>query len=202
MRRSRCQKKSKIEVEMTFQISLSICMSQEKTITDAEHELDEIFTRGVSDFIDPDGTFKQKVLKHIAGEYKKPIIVKFGVDPTRPDIHLGHAVVFRKLRALQNLGCKVVFLIGDYTAMIGDPTGKSKVRPEVDFAEVERNTLSFLEQIDKILKVEKIEKMVANGGKNNRCVWLDTQLRLVFVGNRHTSNTTKYYYYRYRQQRT
>ena len=65
-------------------------------------------------------------------------MIKFGVDPTRPDIHLGHAVVLHKLRQLQNMGCKIIFLVGDITAQIGDPTGKSKVRPEIDFVEIEK----------------------------------------------------------------
>ena len=67
----------------------------------------------------------------------KKVVIKYGVDPTCPDIHLGHAVCLRKLREFQNLGCRVVFLIGDFTARIGDPTGKSKIRPELDQIEVE-----------------------------------------------------------------
>lgn len=80
------------------------------------------------------------------------VVIKYGVDPTRPDIHLGHAVCLRKLREFQDLGCRVVFLIGDFTARIGDPTGKSKIRPELDQAEVEVNVKTYLEQAGKILK--------------------------------------------------
>jgi tyrosyl-tRNA synthetase len=116
-------------------------------------KIDEILSRGVSDFIDPNGIFRTKLVQKIHGEYEKEIIIKFGIDPTRPDIHLGHAVVLRKLRALQDLGCKVIFLIGDFTAQIGDPTGKSKVRPEVDQAEVERNMMTYLEQVEKVIHV-------------------------------------------------
>ncbi|HAO64873.1 TPA: hypothetical protein DCQ44_02725, partial [Candidatus Taylorbacteria bacterium] len=72
-----------------------------------EAQIEEVFSRGVANLVDPQGVFKNKVLKKAKDEYKKDIIVKFGVDPTRPDIHLGHAVVFRKLRKLQDLGCKV-----------------------------------------------------------------------------------------------
>jgi len=118
-------------------------------------KIEEILTRGVGEFIDPEGSFKAKLVKKQEGKYDKDIIIKFGVDPTRPDIHLGHAVVFRKLRQLQELGCKVVFLIGDFTAQIGDPTGKSKVRPEIAQAEVEKNMQSYLDQIDKILLTGK-----------------------------------------------
>jgi tyrosyl-tRNA synthetase len=117
----------------------------------AKKEIEELFTRGVGSFVDPEGKFKEKLLKKIEGKYSKDIIIKFGVDPTRPDIHLGHAVVFRKLRKLQELGCKVVFLIGDYTAQIGDPTGKSKVRPEIEQKEVEANMKTYLDQVGKIL---------------------------------------------------
>lgn len=124
-----------------------------------EHEqiklVDEILTRGVGTFVDPGGRFKKKLIAKIKGEYKKDIAIKFGVDPTRPDIHLGHAVVLRKLRQLQDLGCKVVFLVGDFTAQIGDPTGKSKIRPEIAQQEIEKNMLTFLQQLDKILLVQK-----------------------------------------------
>jgi tyrosyl-tRNA synthetase len=116
-------------------------------------KIDEIFSRGSGEFIDPGGVFRDKLIKKARGEYDKEIIVKFGVDPTRPDIHLGHAVILRKLRTLQDLGCKVIFLIGDFTARIGDPTGKSKVRPEIDQEEVERNMMTYLEQVGKITLV-------------------------------------------------
>lgn len=116
---------------------------------------DELFSRGVGEFIDPDNIFRKKLEAKMRGEYQGEIVIKFGIDPTRPDIHLGHAVIFRKLRKFQDLGCKVVFLVGDYTASIGDPTGKSKVRPELEQQEINTNMISFLEQIDKILTVEK-----------------------------------------------
>ena len=117
-------------------------------------DLDEVFSRGVGTFVDPDNTFRNKLEKKISGEYDQDIVIKFGVDPTRPDIHLGHAVVFRKLRQLQDLGCKVVFLVGDFTAQIGDPTGKSKVRPELSLAEISSNMKTFLDQVGKILKTD------------------------------------------------
>ena len=116
-----------------------------KVVTD-EKKIDDMLTRGVGEFIDPDGVFRAK-LKNNPGK----IIIKFGVDPTRPDIHLGHAVVLRKLRQFQEMGCKVVFLIGDYTGQIGDPTGKSKVRPAVNFQEIKINMETYLNQVDKIL---------------------------------------------------
>ncbi|NTV40715.1 MAG: tyrosine--tRNA ligase [Candidatus Moranbacteria bacterium] len=120
-----------------------------------EKKLDDIFKRGVGEFIDPDDVFRKKLIAKAEGKYDKDIIIKYGVDPTRPDIHLGHAVCFWKLRQLQDLGCKVVFLVGDFTAQIGDPTGKSKVRPELEQEAVEKNMQTYLEQIDRILKVNE-----------------------------------------------
>ncbi|MBI2120234.1 MAG: tyrosine--tRNA ligase [Parcubacteria group bacterium] len=123
-------------------------------LKEAEKKIDDILTRGVGQFVDPDGAFKKKLLAKASGNYHKDIIVKFGVDPNRPDIHLGHAVVLRKLRGLQDLGCKVVFLAGDFTAQIGDPTGKSKVRPEIEQKEVDENVKTYLEQVGKILRTD------------------------------------------------
>jgi tyrosyl-tRNA synthetase len=135
-------------------------MGKKMTEQEAESLISEILGRGVGTFVDPDGSFRKKLIAKAKGEYTKDIIVKFGMDPTRPDIHLGHAVVLRKLRQMQDLGCKIVFLIGDFTTLIGDPTGKSKVRPEVDFETVAKNMATYLEQVDKILLVERDEKGV------------------------------------------
>jgi tyrosyl-tRNA synthetase len=121
------------------------------TIKNLENYIDDLLTRGVGELVDPDDSFKNKLFAKARGEYTKDIYIKFGVDPTRPDIHVGHAVILRKLRKFQDLGCKVIFLIGDFTAHIGDPTGKSKVRPELDQKEIEENMKTYLEQVDKIL---------------------------------------------------
>src|SRR5690554_6057917 len=132
-------------------------MRQANATVDIERKLvdiESVLSRGVQTLIDPDGSFKQKLTAKVKGEYDKDIIIKLGVDPTRPDIHLGHAVGLRKLRKFQELGCKVIFLVGDFTAQIGDPTGKSKVRPELDQREVEHNMETFLQQIGKILIVD------------------------------------------------
>lgn len=119
-----------------------------------DKKIDEILTRGVGEFIDPDGSFREKLIEKSQGKYNKDIVVKFGVDPTQPDIHLGHAVILHKLRQLQDIGCKVIFLVGDFTAKIGDPTGKSKTRPEVEQHEIEKNMKTYLDQIHKILRTE------------------------------------------------
>ena len=81
----------------------------------------------------------------------KPLIIKEGFDPTAPDLHLGHAVQLRKLKHFQDLGHQVVFLIGDFTGRVGDPTGRSKTRPPMTAADVERNAQTYREQVFKIL---------------------------------------------------
>ncbi|OHA80427.1 MAG: hypothetical protein A3D51_03355 [Candidatus Yonathbacteria bacterium RIFCSPHIGHO2_02_FULL_44_14] len=120
-------------------------------IMTVEERMENLFTRGVASFVDPSSKFKEKLLKKAKGEISEEVIIKFGVDPTRPDLHLGHAVVLHKLRKFQDLGCKVVFLVGDFTASIGDPTGKSKVRPMVEQKEIEENMETYLRQVSKIL---------------------------------------------------
>lgn len=125
--------------------------------------LDELFKRGVGIFVDPDGEFRKRVEAKAKGEYKGEIVIKLGVDPTRPDIHLGHAVILRKLRQFQDLGCKVVFLIGDVTAQIGDPSGKTKVRPETKQEEIRDNMKTYIEQVGKILSTdEKVFSWITN----------------------------------------
>src|SRR5215204_6296333 len=87
----------------------------------------------------------------------KPLRVKLGADPTAPDIHLGHTVVIRKLRHFQELGHTVIFLIGDFTGMIGDPSGKSATRPQLTREEIEANAETYKKQIFKLLDPEKTE---------------------------------------------
>lgn len=83
--------------------------------------------------------------------------VKLGLDPSAPDIHLGHAVVLRKIRQLQDLGHQAIIIIGDFTGMIGDPTGKSKTRKELSKEEVQQNSKTYIEQLFKILDKEKTD---------------------------------------------
>lgn len=87
----------------------------------------------------------------------RPLRVKLGLDPSAPDIHIGHSVVLRKIRQLQELGHMAVIIIGDYTGMIGDPTGKSKTRKQLSREDVERNANTYMEQIFKIIDREKTE---------------------------------------------
>jgi tyrosyl-tRNA synthetase len=120
----------------------------------ATHLVDDILSRGVGNFVDPDGKFRKKLIAKATGEFSGDVVIKLGADPTRPDIHLGHAVLLRKLRQMQDLGCKVVFIVGDFTAFIGDPTGKSKTRPELTQEAIEHNMKTYTEQIGKILRTE------------------------------------------------
>ena len=83
--------------------------------------------------------------------------VKLGCDPSRPDLHLGHSIVLRKLKEFQDLGHQIIFIIGDYTGMIGDPSGKSKTRPALSKEEVKKNAESYFEQVGKILDIKKTE---------------------------------------------
>src|SRR2546429_6671800 len=85
----------------------------------------------------------------------KPLRVKAGFDPTAPDLHLGHTVLLRKLKHFQDLGHTVIFLIGDFTGMIGDPTGRSATRPPLTRADIERNAETYKAQVFKILDSEK-----------------------------------------------
>ena len=87
----------------------------------------------------------------------KPLRVKLGADPTAPDIHIGHTVVIRKLKAFQDLGHTAIFLIGDFTGMIGDPSGKNATRPPLSREEINANAETYKKQIFKILDPEKTE---------------------------------------------
>ena len=87
----------------------------------------------------------------------KPLTVKVGFDPTAPDLHLGHTVLIRKMKHFQDLGHRVVFVIGDFTGMIGDPTGRSKTRPPLSPADIERNAETYKQQVFKILDPARTE---------------------------------------------
>lgn len=86
----------------------------------------------------------------------KPLKIKLGMDPTSPDLHLGHAVVLGKMREFQDAGHEIIFIIGDFTARIGDPTGRSKTRPPLTDEDIARNTATYFEQVGKILDVKKM----------------------------------------------
>src|SRR3989441_6208849 len=110
--------------------------------------------KGVAEII-PEETLKASLDKSL--KTGKPLRVYLGVDPTAPDLHLGHTVVLRKLKHFQDLGHTAVFLIGDFSAMIGDPTGVSETRPPLTREQVDANAKTYLEQVFKILDREKTE---------------------------------------------
>lgn len=112
------------------------------------HELLANLLNGLDEII-PDNIGKELLIG------SKPLTIKFGADPSAPDLHLGHMVVLNKLRILQNMGHSVIFLIGDFTAMIGDPTGKSKTRPALQPDQVKQNAVTYQEQVFKILDPAK-----------------------------------------------
>ncbi|MEM1093340.1 MAG: tyrosine--tRNA ligase [Bacteroidota bacterium] len=108
--------------------------------------------RGVEEVL-PREALVEKLKK--AEKTGEPLIVKLGCDPSRPDLHLGHSVVLRKLRQFQDLGHQAILIIGDFTGMIGDPSGKSKTRPALTFEETRANGETYFEQASKILDPDR-----------------------------------------------
>ena len=133
---------------------------------DSPGEAARYLTRNAVDAL-PEGELRRQ----LAGG--RPLRVKLGVDPTTPDIHLGHTVVLRKLREFQDLGHTVVLIIGDYTARVGDPSGRSSVRPDVDPAEIDANAATYQEQAFKVLDLDRTE--VRHNGE-----WLDMPMEDLF----------------------
>ena len=115
----------------------------------------EVIKRGVVDLVDEDDLRKR--LQQSRDE-DRPLRVKFGIDPSSPDIHLGHTVPLRKLRDFQQLGHRVIVLWGTTTAMVGDPTGRNKTRPALTREQVEANKQTYREQIGAVLDVDNIEE--------------------------------------------
>ncbi|APF23892.1 tyrosine--tRNA ligase [Clostridium butyricum] len=114
----------------------------------------KIIMKGADEIIGLD-TLKEKLKK--SNEENRPLIVKLGLDPSAPDIHLGHTVVLRKMKQLQDLGHKIVIIIGDFTGKIGDPTGKAKGRKALSTEQVLENAKTYEKQIFKILDKEKTD---------------------------------------------
>ena len=110
--------------------------------------------KGAAEII-PENELRVKLEK--SAKSGKPLRIKLGVDPTAPDIHLGHTVVIRKLRAFQELGHTVIFLIGDFTGLIGDPSGNSATRPQLSREEINANAETYKRQIFKLLDPDKTE---------------------------------------------
>ena len=107
-------------------------------------------SRGTTEIISNDDLVKKLALN-------RPLIIKAGFDPTAPDIHLGHVVLLKKMRQFQDLGHKVVFLIGDFTAQVGDPTGRNELRKKMSLTDIEENAKTYKLQVFKILDPKKTE---------------------------------------------
>jgi tyrosyl-tRNA synthetase len=136
-------------------------------MTDSAGEAAQYLTRNAVDAL-PEGELSRQLAKG------RPLRVKLGVDPTTPDIHLGHTVVLRKLREFQELGHQVVLIIGDYTGRVGDPSGRSSMRPHVDPAEIDANARTYEEQAFKVLDPAATE--VRRNGE-----WLAMEMEQLFA---------------------
>ncbi len=130
----------------------------------------EIIVRGAVGVISHE-ELKRKLERSVRG--KRPLRIKLGVDPTAPDIHLGHTVVLKKLRDFQRLGHRAILIIGDYTAMIGDPSGRTATRPQLTRSEVLKNARTYKKQVFKILD-PKHTKILFNGNWFSRFSFQDT----------------------------
>src|SRR4051812_17343737 len=130
----------------------------------------ELIRRGVDRIEPADGLRKKLEQSATAG---KPLRVKYGIDPTGIDVHLGHTVPLRKLRVFQELGHKAVLIIGNYTALVGDPSGRDQTRARLTQEQVEKNAQEYLAQIRKIIDVDKAEVRF-NGEWFGRYTFLDT----------------------------
>lgn len=118
-----------------------------------EQEL-SVFRRGVVELVE-----ERELVERVSESRrtKKPLRVKFGMDPSSPDLHVGHAIPLLKLRALQELGHTIVLIVGDATAMVGDPSGRNKLRPQLSRADVEKNLTTYVDQAAKVLDIAKTE---------------------------------------------
>ncbi|HVK32244.1 MAG TPA: tyrosine--tRNA ligase [Burkholderiaceae bacterium] len=123
-------------------------------ITDAVHEAMAISLRGCDELL-PQAEWLAKLARSAATGM--PLRIKLGLDPTAPDLHLGHTVVLNKMRALQNLGHQVIFLIGDFTSMIGDPSGRNTTRPPLTREQIETNAQTYFKQASLVLDPARTE---------------------------------------------
>lgn len=130
-----------------------------------EISIDELLARGVEEII-VEESFRKKM------ESGKKLRIKMGFDPTKPDLHLGHLVGLRILKKLQDMGHVIVFIIGDYTAKIGDPSGRNVTRPILTDDDIKTNTNTYFEQVSKILDIDKAE-IVCNSKWFSKMTFLD-----------------------------
>src|SRR4051794_26736498 len=137
-------------------------------MSSASEQLERI-QRGV-DQITPKDEFVKKLERSV--KTGKPLRVKFGIDPTSIDVHLGHTVPLRKLRQFQELGHQAVLIIGNYTALVGDPSGRDQTRARLTREQVEINARDYLEQVKKIIDINRTE-VTHNGDWFSKFSFLD-----------------------------
>src|ERR1700737_4698179 len=123
-------------------------------LSDAVREALAITKRGIDELL-VEAEFAQKLAR--AEHRGQPLRFKLGLDPTAPDLHLGHTVVLNKMRQLQNLGHQVIFLIGDFTSMIGDPSGRNITRPPLTREQIEQNAMTYFKQASLVLDPARTE---------------------------------------------
>ena len=147
-------------------------------VPEALREEWDILTAGVVDLL-PEKEFLERLVE--SHKEKRPIRIKLGCDPSAPDLHVGHMIVINKLRQFQQLGHQVIFIVGDFTARIGDPTGKSETRKALSVEETNANAETYLDQLFKILDPEKTEVV-----RNSE--WFDsmTMNDVIKLASRHT----------------
>src|ERR1700719_2426211 len=135
---------------------------------DAARQAAELAGRLAGNAVDslPAGALAEKL--RLAAAEERPLRVKLGIDPTAPDIHLGHCVVLRKLRKFQDAGHRVVLIVGDYTARVGDPSGRTTQRPMLSQDEIEANAMTFQDQAVRILAADPERLEVRRNSE-----WLD-----------------------------
>jgi tyrosyl-tRNA synthetase len=128
-------------------------MSRQTLEREAERQLD-VMRRGAVAFHGEE-ELRERLIAAL--DAQRPLRIKLGMDPSAPDLHIGHTVVLNKLRKIQELGHTPIFLVGDFTARIGDPSGKNKTRPALDADTIERNAKTYVEQVGRILDVDNAE---------------------------------------------
>src|SRR6185503_10074957 len=124
------------------------------SLSDGVGQALEISLRGTDELLPQEEWVKKLQRSEATGQ---PLRIKFGLDPTAPDLHLGHTVVFTKMRQLQDLGHTVIPLIGDFTTMIGDPSGRNSTRPPLTREQIEDNARTYFDQLRLVLDIDKAE---------------------------------------------
>lgn len=134
--------------------SSSVAAAPQFPVTDRAREALAITQRGCEELLPADEWLRKLARSEATGQ---PLRIKFGLDPTAPDLHLGHTVVFQKMRQLQDMGHTVIPLIGDFTSMIGDPSGRNSTRPPLTREQIEDNAKTYFDQLALVLDIERAE---------------------------------------------